>query len=438
MENDFIIQFHENLAKWLSAQLHTQSEKMLWRHIDVSRAIFNYLWYSHLELRDGYIKSALCGNSNYFNNININIPPSQTNNSDLILNDLKHNIYNKILSRYKDYILIYADNLRHIHYLLPLISHLTKSSQRIILLTRCSELPSELQNDNIVLLLFKPIISKAIITSGLVKIDPQLPIFIHTLFCYIHWLSPKLMICCDGCQTQYQLAAIYCRQSNIPAICLQFGWPGYIHYGFRELPYSHFLTWGKTFSNILEKFSLSTKFHSVGRLGYINPNGSHDAITFFMQAPIFVSSTEYYTRFLNLINIVGIRYPSKKIIIRSHPEISIDEKIIYLAKIHGNIIMDENKDVENTYRETHIAVSLYSSCLVESIAFGCIPLMFNPTYGFEYPLLPETHIAHNEDEFIMLITHFIKYREVNNISSSIQGSDISCINNITTFIRTLI
>ncbi|MDE5822208.1 MAG: hypothetical protein K2H63_06970 [Paramuribaculum sp.] len=438
MENDFIIQFHEDLDRWINSQLHNQSGKLLWRDIDVSKAIFNYLWYSHLAFRDRYIDAMHRGNSQYFNNISVRIPLSNKSNADDILNDLTYHSWRDILSQYKDSILLYADNLRHIQYLLPLILHLGKSSQKILLLTRCTELPKELQNDSIVILNFQPIITKAIITSGLVKIDPQLPIFIHTLFCYIHWLSPKLMICCDGCQTQYQLAAIYCRQSHIPSLCLQFGWPGYIHSGFRDMPYSHYLTWGKEFSHILKLFSSNTEFLSLGRLGSIDAKGSHDAITFFMQAPIFVSSYEYYKRFIHLIERIALKYPSKRIFIRSHPEFKFDDNILNLNYKYQNIELDFNNNVESTYKETHISVSHYSSCLVESIAFGCKPLMFNPTYGFDYQLLPDSHIAHDEREFMLKLEHIIKKGNSLDISNSITDSGLNCIRNITTFINTLI
>ena len=438
MENDFIIQFHEDLDRWINSQLHSQSGKLLWRDIDVSKAIFNYLWYSHLAFRDRYIDAMHLNKLPFFNDITINIPTSEKNNSDFILNDLTNHSWKKYLSKYKDYILVYADNFRHIHYLLPLIIQLTNTSHKLLILTRCTALPIELQSEKIVILDFQPIITNAIFTSGLVKIDPQLPIFIHTLFCYIHWIRPKLMICCDGCQTQYQLAAIYCHQLNIPSLCLQFGWPGYIHSGFRDMPYSHYLTWGKEFSHILKLFSSNTEFLSLGRLGSIDAKGSHDAITFFLQAPIFVSSPDYYIRFLHLIETVAIEYPSKRVILRSHPELKVDEKLFSLNHIYQNIELDINTNVESTYQQTHIAVSQFSSCLVESIAFGCVPLMFNPTYGFDYPLLPDTHISRDEKEFMIMLKHLVNSRKSINTPNSIIDSDINCIRNITSFINTII
>ena len=124
---------------------------------------------------------------------------------------------------------------------------------------------------------------------------------------------------------------------------------------------------------------------------------------------------------------------------RSHPELKVDEKLFSLNHIiYQNIELDFNTDVESTYQQTHIAVSQFSSCLVESIAFGCIPLMFNPTYGFDYPLLPDTHISRDEKELMIMLKHLVNSRKSVNTPNSIIDSDINCIRNITSFINTII
>ncbi|MDE5723726.1 MAG: hypothetical protein K2H99_06025 [Paramuribaculum sp.] len=53
--DDRIVRFHDDLTAWLDRQLDAQSEKLLWGHRDVTRAVFNYLWYSHLHLRESYM-----------------------------------------------------------------------------------------------------------------------------------------------------------------------------------------------------------------------------------------------------------------------------------------------------------------------------------------------------------------------------------------------
>lgn len=394
--DDRIVRFHDDLTAWLDRQLDAQSEKLLWGHHDVARAVFNYLWYSHLHLREGYMRH---GGMDYLDRITLNIPAAPAGHRAMIDSDLAGHPWRGALEALRGHILVYADNPRHIRHLLPVMRFFMEREQPVVLLTRTEDLPDEIACAHIRPLYFTPIISQAVTASGLAGISRELAAFTHTLLCYIRWMRPKAMICCDGCQTQYQLAAIYCRALGIPAICCQLGWPGFIHAGFSRLPYSHFLTWGEAFGDLLRKVSPLTEFHAIGRLEPVDRHGPHDAITFFMQAPVFVSSEEYYGRFLKLIEATAQRYPSRRIIVRPHPEYNDTGRIACAAATHGNITTDTAPLTADTYRLTRVAVSQFSSCLVESAAFGCTPLMFNPTSGFDYPLLPDRLKAADEESF---------------------------------------
>lgn len=408
--DDRIIRFHDELAAWLDRELGSQPEKLLWGHHDVARAVFNYMWYSGLRMRDAYLEHCRKGDDGYLNRITLRIPEATPGHRALVEADLAGHPWRKALEEFHGRMLVYADNPRHIRHLLPALRIFREREEPVVLLTRTEDLPDEIAGPNLRPLYFSPIISRAVTSSGLCGVNGELASFAHTLLCYVSWLKPKAMICCDGCQTQYQLAAIYCRGRGIPAICCQLGWPGFIHAGFRRLPYTHFLTWGEAFSRILQPCSPATDFHAVGRFGPIDREGPHDAITFFMQAPIFVSSDESYRRFLRLIEGTARRYPRRRIIVRPHPEYSDDRRMDAAIAACGNIAADTNPEVEATYRATAIAVSQYSSCLVESAAFGCTPLMFNPTSGFDYPLLPDWLKSRSEEEFFSCLDHIIRRR----------------------------
>lgn len=433
--DDRIVRFHDELTAWLDRQLDAQSEKLLWGHRDVARAVFNYLWYSHLQLREGYMHH---GGKDYLDRITLNIPAPPDGHRAMIESDLAGHPWRGTLEAFHDHILVYADNPRHIRHLLPVMRFFKEREQPVVLLTRTEDLPDEVACEQIRPLYFTPMISQAVTTSGLAGISRELAAFTHTLLCYIQWMRPKAMICCDGCQTQYQLAAIYCRGLGIPAICCQLGWPGFIHAGFRQLPYSHFLTWGEAFSVLLGEASPLTGFHAIGRLEPVDSQGSHDAITFFMQAPVFVSSEEYHARFLKLVEATAQRYPSRRIIVRPHPEYDDTARTSATAATHRNITIDTAPLTANTYRMTDIAVSMFSSCLVESAAFGCVPLMFNPTSGFEYPLLPEELKTRDEESFFDRLDDIMQHPGGRCATGHIQYSGKECLARFAASIQSII
>ena len=67
--DDRIIRFHDELTAWLDRQLGSQPEKLLWGHHDVARAVFNYLWYSGLRMRDAYLEHCRKGDDGYLDRI---------------------------------------------------------------------------------------------------------------------------------------------------------------------------------------------------------------------------------------------------------------------------------------------------------------------------------------------------------------------------------
>ncbi len=83
--DDRIVRFHDELTAWLDRQLDAQSEKLLWGHRDVARAVFNYLWYSHLQLREGYMHH---GGKDYLDRITLNIPTPPDGHRAMIESDL--------------------------------------------------------------------------------------------------------------------------------------------------------------------------------------------------------------------------------------------------------------------------------------------------------------------------------------------------------------
>ena len=162
--DDRIVRFHDELTAWLDRQLDAQSEKLLWGHRDVARAVFNYLWYSHLQLREGYMHH---GGKDYLDRITLNIPTPPDGHRAMIESDLAGHPWRGTLEAFHDHILVYADNPRHIRHLLPVMRFFKEREQPVVLLTRTEDLPDEVACEQIRPLYFTPMISQALCQGGM-------------------------------------------------------------------------------------------------------------------------------------------------------------------------------------------------------------------------------------------------------------------------------
>lgn len=405
---DYILDFHNDLTHWLESEIKKHQHLLKWDGIDISKPIFNFLWYTHLKDRDDYIQYRRGHpDSKFFSETHIDIPKGTPALTNMIHRDLISHPWREILQNEAGKIIIYADSNRRLKYLMPIISDISAPA---LIITRSYDIPEEiLKQSNIKILPLVLLKSKTVVSSGLSVLSTYLTSYIHTLYCYIHWLQPRQIICCDGCQTQYQLAAIFGKKLSTESICYQFGWPGYIHAGFQNLPYTKFFTWADKYSDLMSPYNPGVKFEAKGRLGKVETTGSHDCISFFLQAPIFVSSEQYLSELHDAIISTSKRYPNRTIIVRPHPEAEIERDILQRFEKYRNIEINSKDKIEDIYRRTVISVSQYSSCLVESELFGCNPICYNPTHGYTYDALSSGRQVQSISQLLDLIAKFMRH-----------------------------
>lgn len=78
-------------------------------------------------------------------------------------------------------------------------------------------------------------------------IDSVLSSYYNTFQLLLEVLKPEAVIVLEGCHHQEQILSDVARKNGIPSIAIQQGWPSFIHSMFRNMPYSHYLTWGAGF-----------------------------------------------------------------------------------------------------------------------------------------------------------------------------------------------
>lgn len=236
-------------------------------------------------------------------------------------------------------------------------------------------------------------------------------------------LAPEGVILLEGCHFQEQMIGEIAHSLDIPSILLQQGWPSLMHTMFRRFPYSHFLTWGDNFNSLWHKYNPKPQYSAVG-YPYAVKKKRGQAIAFFLQAPLFISDESYYSMLVNLIAKTAHQYNDHVIIVREHPEFRMQPaKKAELVSI-PNVQFATNWPLADVFANSKIVVSHFSSSLIEGVAHGCIPLVFDPTSDSDYhpdiEMLGLGCIAKAENQFIGKLEQILSEEQtyVNNLNTA--------------------
>lgn len=72
------------------------------------------------------------------------------------------------------------------------------------------------------------------------------------------------------------------------------------------------------------------------------------------------------------------------VFVREHPVYNVDDKVKKEWQKHKNLKVVSDIPLADVYAKTRVAVSCFSSSIMESVAHGCTPLVFCPTTGVRY------------------------------------------------------
>lgn len=194
--------------------------------------------------------------------------------------------------------------------------------------------------------------------------------------------SPGVVLLSEGNSPEDELVSQMAKVLNIPTICIQHGWNPVIHCGFQNLNFSSFVTWGDEFQNLLQVYSPDQSFSTCGhhRLEQ-RERGRKDAVGFFLQSPERFISRYHWDQMIRLILEISSLNPMTTIIVREHPNYKIDYEDKNRLQSVANIrLTNQNMSgLDEDLDRCVIAVSIFSSVLLESLAKGVIPVIFNST-----------------------------------------------------------
>lgn len=196
-------------------------------------------------------------------------------------------------------------------------------------------------------------------------------------------LKVEGVVLLEGCHFQEQIIGEIAHEHGFPSILLQQGRPSVMHTMFRRFPYSHFITWGNGFNNLWRKYNSAPEYCAAG-YPYPVKSKRADAISFFLQAPLFISDDVYFDMVVDLIAKTAKRHDSRTVLIREHPEFRMGISKKTALSEFSNVRFVTDVALSDVFASSCVVVSHFSSSLIEGIAHGCIPLVFDPTTYSRY------------------------------------------------------
>ncbi len=421
---DYYIEFHEELDKRLDAFTSTieQTDKQLVMLGDqsVKTALSHQLYYQLMQEKESYsqcrikgmdVNKAMNKIDKYLNSFQF-LSSSTTETPKV---DLRNHDWYKMLSDYKNLLVVYVFNQRLLQYLIPLIK---KIEQPILLLSEY-ELPDEIDLPESVTALTLAFSDEKVFSNPFIeKYFPNLFQYANTFSILMQIIEPKGVLCLEGCHLQERLLAIFSQSNKIPVIGIQQGWPSFMHTTFRRLPYDYYLTWGEGYNKLWAENNPIPQFIPTGYMYSVkecSSQNSRNNVTFFLQGPVLLSDRRYFDDLPTLITTVAQQFSEVNFRVREHPEFKLSTHVLEKWKTHSNIEIVSDWKLEEVFSDTLITVSHFSSTLMEGIVHGAIPLVYDPTTDSHY--CPDVEkekigmISKTKEEFCEKLMYILKNKK---------------------------
>ncbi len=215
-------------------------------------------------------------------------------------------------------------------------------------------------------------------------------------------LKPECVLLVEGNSPDDEVINQVCRQLFIPVVCLEQGWSPIIHNGFRNMSYTKMLVWGEGFQELLEPYNPKQKFVVVGNHA-VEPEDAtrcqatrqdRRAVCFFLQPlPTRLIDKRCWDELLKLAKWAAGEHAEVPVLIREHPAYPLSES--ERAQLEGipniRLVPPDEYPLSEVLNLCRLTVSIYSSTILESIAAGVLPMIFNPTSLPSY--FPDVHVA---------------------------------------------
>jgi hypothetical protein len=225
---------------------------------------------------------------------------------------------------------------------------------------------------------------------GLLGVTPLLGLYDGLLTSFAQH-QPRCVVVVEGMSSTDEVANRAAAALGIPCVCLQQGWSPFVHVGFRNMSFAAMAVWGEGFAELLRPHNPRQRFVPTGSfalapevvLGREELSGmlaGRPAIAFFLQprSPLIGSAEQ--AALLELISRSCRRLPGCAVLVREHPASPLAQGVRDALTAQGATpVGGERFALRAILEAAAVAVSIYSTSLLEAAALGSIPVVFNPT-----------------------------------------------------------
>jgi hypothetical protein len=198
---------------------------------------------------------------------------------------------------------------------------------------------------------------------------------------------PRCVVLVEGNAPQDEVVNRACARLGIPTVCVQHGWSPFVHNGFRNMSYTSMVVWGRGFAELLRPYNPVQSFDVMGhpQVPATAPAAAgrtrRPAAGFFLQAPGRLITSAVWDIFLRLIAEQADACPGTDVLVREHPTWPLGGVVREALQRRPNVrvIPPDAEPLSGMLSRIDVAVSIYSTVILESIAAGVVPVVVNLT-----------------------------------------------------------
>jgi hypothetical protein len=193
----------------------------------------------------------------------------------------------------------------------------------------------------------------------------------------------RLVVVPEGNSPEDEIVNCVAHKRGLRTACLQQGWSPIVHPGFCNLSYDEFLVWGDGFAELLAPYNPGQRFRAVGnhQLRFHAREGRSGVLFFFQGFENWLGGRESAEAMLELAERVADADPATPVFLRPHPVVPFPDDVLARLSQRSNIHVEPSSQVAlaDAFTKARVSVSTYSTTILESIAAGTVPIIFNTT-----------------------------------------------------------
>ncbi|HKQ45304.1 MAG TPA: hypothetical protein VJS47_07915 [Rhizomicrobium sp.] len=194
-------------------------------------------------------------------------------------------------------------------------------------------------------------------------------------------MQGRLVVVPEGNSPEDEILARVAERRGIASACIQQGWSPIRHPGFCNLNYSEMLVWGDGFADLLAAANPRQRFASTGNfhLAADMPASGTDILFLFQGFDDWLGGRAGAEAMLTLVERTAAALPEISVFVRPHPVAPFCAEVSNRLLRNPNVRIETPADVPlaQALAKVRVSVSAYSTTILESIAAGVVPVIFN-------------------------------------------------------------